>query len=129
MMTASNKGIAPDDERETMAKEPLSAKGLAIELGTDARTVRKFLRHKFGGVGQGHRWQIEATKKSLTKIHKEFDAWQKPKDVKKIDVGDDEIPDEIDDMAEAGVIGGDGQPVLSEEQIEDYIKSQNLKVG
>lgn len=62
--------------------EPLSAKGLAVELGTDARTVRKFLRAHYGNVGQGHRWNIEANKKQLASLKKAFDDWQRPKVVK-----------------------------------------------
>lgn len=69
-----------DDAHEKGAKmatktEPLSAKEAAKELGTDARTLRKFLRKKNGLVGQGQRWAIDP--KGLKKLKKEFDAWNK----------------------------------------------------
>ena len=56
--------------------EPLNPKQLALQLGTDARTVRKFLRSTRGLVGQGKRWQIEGTKKAIEKITKEFEEWK-----------------------------------------------------
>ena len=56
--------------------EPLTPKQLALQLGTDARTVRKFLRSTRGLVGQGKRWQIEGTKKALEKLTKEFEEWK-----------------------------------------------------
>lgn len=55
--------------------EPLSAKEAATELGTDARTLRKFLRKRNGLVGQGQRWAID--RKDLKALKKEFDAWAK----------------------------------------------------
>lgn len=56
--------------------EPLTPKQLALHLETDARTVRKFLRSKHGKVGQGKRWAISGTKKELTQISKDFEAWR-----------------------------------------------------
>lgn len=55
--------------------ELLSAKEAAIELGTDARTLRKFLRKRDGLVGQGQRWgidpsEIDALKKAFNAGHK-----------------------------------------------------------
>lgn len=57
----------------TKQAEPLSAKEAATELGTDARTLRKFLRKRSGLVGQGQRWLID--RKDLPTLKKEFDAW------------------------------------------------------
>ena len=54
--------------------EPLSAKEAANKLGTDARTLRKFLRKRSGVIGQGNRWAIEP--KELKKLRKEFEKWQ-----------------------------------------------------
>jgi hypothetical protein len=55
--------------------EPLSAKEAATELGTDARTLRKFLRKRNGLVGQGQRWAID--RKDIKALKAEFDAWAK----------------------------------------------------
>lgn len=49
--------VDPDEaESET---EGLSAKAVATRLGVDARTFRKFLRSKYGKVGQGNRWLLD----------------------------------------------------------------------
>ena len=58
----------------------LSAKEAAIELGTDARTFRKFMRSilkKEDQPGQGNRYAIE--EKDLKKLRKQFDDWSTPK--------------------------------------------------
>ncbi len=55
--------------------EPLSAKEAATKIGTDARTLRKYLRSVNGLVGQGNRWAIEAD--DLDELKKGFDAWHK----------------------------------------------------
>lgn len=53
----------------------LTAKAAATKLGTDARTLRKFLRKKQGTVGQGQRWAISAD--DIPALKAEFDAWAK----------------------------------------------------
>lgn len=58
----------------------LSAKEVAQELGTDARTVRKFLRKQYGNVGQGNRWGIE--RKEVAGLKKAFKEWAKPEEPK-----------------------------------------------
>lgn len=95
--------------------EPLSAKEAALELKTDARTLRKFLRKRNGLVGQGQRWEIDRSE--LKALRKEFDAWAKgtaSKDKDKVkpqaeppadDLDDDEgleetDEDELDDLEE-----------------------------
>jgi hypothetical protein len=58
----------------------LSAKETARELGTNPRTLRKFLRSitpKDEQPGQGNRWSVET--KQLKKLKKQFADWQKPK--------------------------------------------------
>lgn len=74
--------------------EPFTPKQLARELKTDARTVRKFLRMKFGKVGQGNRWGLD---------HEDFDAfveawtaWRDKIDARAMNAGIAEIvePDE-----------------------------------
>lgn len=87
----------------TTKAEPLSAKEAATELGTDARTLRKFLRKRSGLVGQGNRWAIEP--KELKALKKEFDAWAKgtaeAKAAKaKPPVDDDEV-ESIEDLEDA----------------------------
>lgn len=57
----------------------LSAKELAQELGTDGRTVRKYLRAtvRAAGIanpGKGQRWSID--RKDVRKIRKDFAVWE-----------------------------------------------------
>jgi predicted transcriptional regulator len=61
-----------------MATATLSAKELAEKLGTDGRTVRKFLRsdakkHGTETPGKGGRYQIKAGQ--VKSLQKRFDAW------------------------------------------------------
>jgi hypothetical protein len=51
----------------------LSAKDLAEKLGTDAKTVRRFLRKREMGVGQGNRYEIDP--KSVNRLKKDFGRW------------------------------------------------------
>lgn len=69
-----------DDPTEGM----LSAKEAAKAIGTDARTLRKFLRKKAGKVGQGNRWLIDPD--DLKKLKAEFEASSRSK----ADADDDE---------------------------------------
>lgn len=58
------------------AATTMSAKEVAQEFGTDARTLRKFLREvtpKEDQPGQGGRWTF--TKGEATKLRKKFDRW------------------------------------------------------
>lgn len=90
-----------------MAKaEPLSAKEAAQKLGTDARTLRKFLRATRDGVGQGNRWSVEGSTSAITKLTKEFETWEKNKGKNarqvepklKVIESDDEDLDEVEDI-------------------------------
>lgn len=59
-----------------MAATTLSAKEVARDLGTDARTFRKFLREvtpKEEQPGQGGRWTF--TSKDVAKLKKQFGQW------------------------------------------------------
>lgn len=49
------------DETEPKAGDSgmLTAKAAASMLGTDGRTLRKFLRKKYGVLGQGKRWEVD----------------------------------------------------------------------
>ena len=70
----------------------ITPKELAVQLDTDARTVRKFLRSdaKANGTetpGKGSRWEIEA--RSVRSLQKRFNAWNAARAEKQ-----DETPDE-----------------------------------
>jgi hypothetical protein len=67
--------MATDIDTEEETEEMLSAKQAATKLGTDARTLRKFLRKKNGLVGQGQRWVIDPA--DISSLKKEFEAWNK----------------------------------------------------
>lgn len=74
---------APDPKEGTTimsddATNKLSAKEAATQLGTDARTLRKFLRKRSGLVGQGNRWEIDP--KEIKGLKKEFEAYLKGTD-------------------------------------------------
>ena len=56
----------------------ITPKELAVEVNSDPKTVRKFLRHitpKDDRPGKGSRWVIPANAKALTKLKGQFDAW------------------------------------------------------
>ena len=53
----------------------LTAKAAASKLGTDGRTLRKFLRSKHGTIGQGQRWEIDAN--DIDALKAEFLSWGK----------------------------------------------------
>ena len=74
-----------------MAEEKFSAKEAAIQLGTDARTLRKFIRSAPKGlsidpVGQGNRYEFTA--KDIKSMKKAFTAWGG----KKVETPKDEAP-------------------------------------
>ena len=65
-----------------MAAKTLTVKEVAEKMGTDGRTLRKFLRHQVkesGGTvgedtpGKGGRYAIEA--KKVAKLQRDFAAW------------------------------------------------------
>lgn len=114
-----------------MAK--LSAKEAAIQLGTNARTLRKFLRSKqspIDPVGQGNRYEFDSA--DMKKMKKSFVAWSngsKPKvvDAKKhapntpdggyiddtiaAEVASIEEQDRIDRTTEEVDLGDDDEPI------------------
>lgn len=93
-----------DLDKETEEAEEgedfLSAKEAAMRIGTDGRTLRKFLRSPQGKgrlVGQGNRWAIDPD--DLDELKIKFSNWHKPK-AKEVkvslpiaDVDDDEFED------------------------------------
>lgn len=117
------------------AAEKLSAKEAAIEVGTDPRTLRKFLRSEdcpFDPVGQGNRYQF--TKGEVKKLKKLFIEWSggtskkkatkaekvieadDEEDVEEIDLDDDiEDQDEVDATTEEVDLDDDDLPVELDE--------------
>ena len=81
----------------------ITVKELANELGTDARTARKFLRsitEKDEQPGKGARWSIE--KKELRSLRKKFNAFHEAQSTRKqaqspTPVDDDAVIDEQDE--------------------------------
>lgn len=73
----------------------ITPKELAVELNTDGRTVRKFLRSitpKEDQPGKGSRWAIE--KRQVKSLSKKFSAWdeaRKPAEEPTDEVEDAEI--------------------------------------
>ena len=68
-----------------MTKTPatLTPADLAAELGTDARTARKFLRSitpRDEQPGKGSRWAIKGTKTEIARLRKGFTAFQAAQD-------------------------------------------------
>ena len=76
---------------------------LAAELGTDARTLRKFLRSDsspVAPVGKGKRYALPATKSEINKMRKAFLAWGEAAVAAKqakLDAADAVIEDDADE--------------------------------
>jgi hypothetical protein len=76
---------------------------LAQELGTDGRTVRKFLRSttpKEQHPGKGSRWELDGTKRGVTQMTKRFNDWKAQQDAAKTareEKANEEATDEVDD--------------------------------
>lgn len=73
---------------------------VATEFGTDARTLRKFLRSPEGTdskVGKGARWSIE--KRDLRGLRKRFTAWSEVQEARKVQAVED-APVEVDEVIE-----------------------------
>lgn len=85
-----------------MPAQKLSAKEAAAELGTDARTLRKFLRSKASPiepVGQGNRYEFTA--KEVKALKKAFISWgstSKAKAEKPAREAEPETEDVVDEM-------------------------------
>jgi hypothetical protein len=60
----------------------------ASEVGTDGRTVRKFLRSitpKESQPGKGSRWELDGTKRGVTTLTKRFNEWKAAQDQARAD--------------------------------------------
>ena len=79
-----------EDEADDPTEGKLSAKEAASKIGTDARTLRKFLRSKSGKIGQGNRWLIDPD--DLDDLKREFEASRRPRSTD--DEGDEDTEDE-----------------------------------
>lgn len=86
------------DEPEATV-EVLSAKAVATMLGTDGRTLRKYLRSIKDRVGQGNRWEIDPSE--VDEIRKGFEAFNKvkPAEVKVLLApADAEVDEDFEDL-------------------------------
>ena len=54
----------------------LTTSELARQLGTDPRTLRRFLRDAHRGVGQGKRYALPANKAQISSLSRKFQAWK-----------------------------------------------------
>lgn len=124
MMLASNEGRTPQTKKGD-PMEPLSAKEAAKAIGTDARTLRKYLRSKNGLVGQGNRWALEGSKKAIGLLKKDFDAWNKSKGQGKkvtpiLTSDDEDLDDEVEELEtiDAGE-GPEDEGEEDDEEVED----------
>lgn len=95
-----------------MATAKLSVKEAAAEIGTDPRTLRKFIRSNscdFDPVGQGNRYEF--TKGEVGKLKKQFLAWsggatkteaptskKKGKKTPPIEEVDEDIMDDVEEI-------------------------------
>jgi hypothetical protein len=104
-----------------MTAQKFSAKEAAIKLGTDARTLRKFIRssNDFDAVGQGNRYEFTA--KELKTLEKKFKgAETKPaKKTKKKIEAPIEDQDAIDRTTEEVDLDDDDEPVILDDDIEE----------
>lgn len=78
----------------------LNTTEVATEFGTDARTLRKFLRSPQGTdstVGKGARWSIE--KRALRPLRKRFENWSAAQEARKVQAAE-AAPVEVDEVIE-----------------------------
>lgn len=77
----------------------LNTTEVATEFGTDARTLRKFLRSPQGTdstVGKGARWSIE--KRDLRSLRKRFENWSAAQEARKVQAA--QAPVEVEEIIE-----------------------------
>jgi hypothetical protein len=119
------KGQQPLTEEKNNMAEALSAKEVARELNTDARTFRKFMRAtlpKDKQPGQGNRYSIDP--EDLDDLKKKFVKWgmpkskaEKPPVVEEIDIDDDGDEDLLlDELGDEDDEDPDEEP--SDEELE-----------
>lgn len=106
---------APGKEISMGSEGGLSAKEAAIALGTDARTLRKFLRSSsspFEPVGQGSRYIFD--EKEMKRLKKTFVAWSGGSRKKEIETAQPKS-DHVDDYIEDPI----NDPVLYPDEFAD----------
>lgn len=99
--------------------EVLSAKELAIELGCDARTCRKFLRDIVPPEeqpGQGGRWTF--TPKQAKKLVRKFEEWNSAKTKRQTATAPEDV-EELDDDVEELELEDDEVEELEDDDIEE----------
>lgn len=72
---------------------------LATEFGTDARTVRKFLRSDASGVeavGKGARYSLPTAKREVAALKKRFIGWDEARKAPQVEADAPEAP-EVDE--------------------------------
>lgn len=72
---------------------------LATEFGTDARTVRKFLRSDASGVeavGKGARYSLPTAKREIAALKKRFTSWDEARKAPQVEADAPEAP-EVDE--------------------------------
>jgi len=91
------------DEETTNGHEPesevITPKQLAVSLGSDARTVRKFLRSDKGKgfkVGQGNRWQLEP--EELDGLTAAWHTWRTALNAKVAEVQEPDVDFDSDEV-------------------------------
>jgi hypothetical protein len=78
MMTSPIAARAKGYEKELNVMAQITTAEMASELGTDGRTLRKFLRSitpKEEQPGKGSRWVLEGNKRDISKMRKQFSDW------------------------------------------------------
>lgn len=115
--------------------QQLSAKEVALELKTDARTLRKFLREitpKDEQPGQGGRWTF--TKGDVKKLSKQFTTWAEKGAKAKAEAVEgavakskgkkakDAEPEEIDETVDITDLDEPSEDELDEIEFEDEVE-------
>lgn len=112
--------------------EKFSAKEAAIQLGTDARTLRKFIRSsdQFDSVGQGNRYEF--TKSEIKALKKAFSAWANGSKKKATATTSEKINEDIDEQDEVDAtteevdLDDEGDPVEIDDQPDDVYELDEL---
>ena len=79
MVRYTHRSTAIDTYKEMIhMSKTITPTEFATEVGTDGRTVRKFLRAtmpKEAHPGKGARWALPGTAREVTKLKKQFGEW------------------------------------------------------
>jgi hypothetical protein len=75
--------ILDNNTMEMMKMATITPAEFAVEVDSDGRTVRKFLRSvtpKDEQPGKGSRWALPGTKRDITRMKKQFAEWTAKQD-------------------------------------------------